>query len=78
MNRRQFLKGVCGVVGAVILPLPKIAAKAVAAPLNGSCTLIELARKSWSGNLLDIVEVLSETNKILADAVWENAKRAYR
>lgn len=71
MNRREFLKGVCGVLAAVVLPLPKIAIKAVKIPLNGCLTLIQLARRRPKAELSKIAEVLNETNEIIADACWE-------
>lgn len=70
MDRRQFLKGVCGVLAAAVLPLPKIVTKVVKIPLNGCLTLMELIKRDRNTNLLDIAEVLSETNEILTDVTW--------
>lgn len=42
---------------------------------RGQLTLIELAKRTNNGNLLTIAEVMSETNEILDDAVWQESNQ---
>lgn len=71
MDRRQFIKGVCATFAAVVLPIPKAVVKVAKRSFSCGLTLLELVRKHRSDDLLHIAEVLSESNEILKDAVWE-------
>lgn len=41
--------------------------------LRNQLTLVELAKRTGDGNLLEIAEVLEETNEMLEDAIWLEA-----
>ena len=41
--------------------------------LRTQLTLVELAKRTTDGNILQIAEVLEQTNEMLEDAVWVEA-----
>jgi len=69
MNRRQFIKGVCGVFAAVVLPISKVAIKSAKQVYSYPLTLFEILKRRQDSSLLNIVEALSESNEILKDEV---------
>lgn len=78
-TRRSFMKcAIAAVVGAT-LPLPKLVAKKVVKYVCWPCmTLLDLTRRGNNKSLLDIAEVLNETNEILKDAVWVETEQLKR
>lgn len=74
LNRRSFLRGIIAAAASVAIPIPKLGVAHHAAILFPTqLTLLQLAR-SRSVYSTQIAEVLSETNEILVDMLWE--KRA--
>lgn len=74
MNRRQFIKGICGVFAAAFVPIPKIVVRTTKRTFACGLTLLELAKRHNNTDLLHITEGLSETNEVLKDATWVEKK----
>ena len=76
MNRRGFMKGVLVAAVAPVAVVTSVAdaAKSSTVGMLSKLNLLDWARQQPpTADIINIVEVLSETNEILLDAKWHEA-----